>query len=436
MVWAASPNSTTAYDTDETAYTDAIDVTGDTVLEQSEVTYDASGNVIQTTGYARKHTEGGTGELTTSSARVHVHGQLVRRGEPSDRHGQLRHQRRQRVLAALQSARRAVTRCWSRPPSTTRPGSAYKTTDPAGKESRSVNSTMRAAPPNRSATTSDGNPATGTSDEDVTVEMAYNSDGQVTTLTAKNPTTGDQVTKYVYGTAVGGITPEIYRNDLLRAEIYPDSDDTTSLGNGADSTYDRIEYTYNIQGDRLDRKDQNESVHTYDMDKLGRVTHDRVTTLGTGVDGTVRRVSTTYDIRGLREKITSYDNATVGSGTVINELVYEYNDLGQATKEYQEHEGAKDASTLYVGYNYDTTAASGEYTKGLRPTSVRYPNARLVHLTYGTSGGTDDVLGRVEAIKDDSGGSPGTLVLGIHVFGRRHDRRGRLRAAGRETELR
>ena len=43
--------------------------------------------------------------------------------------------------------------------------------------------------------------------------MAYNSDGQVTTLTAKNPTTGDQVTKYVYGSDVGGITPEIYRND-------------------------------------------------------------------------------------------------------------------------------------------------------------------------------------------------------------------------------
>ena len=108
---------------------------------------------------------------------------------------------------------------------------------------------------------------------------------------------------------------------VLRAEIYPDSDDTTSLGNGADSTYDRIEYTYNIQGDRLDRKDQNGSIHTYDLDKLGRVTHDRVTTLGSGVDGTVRRVSTTYDIRGLREKITSYDNATVGSGTVLNELV-------------------------------------------------------------------------------------------------------------------
>jgi hypothetical protein len=46
--------------------------------------------------------------------------------------------------------------------------------------------------------------------------------------------TGDQTTTYVYGTAAGGITPEIYRNDLLRAEIYPDSDDTTSLGNGTE----------------------------------------------------------------------------------------------------------------------------------------------------------------------------------------------------------
>ena len=135
------------------------------------------------------------------------------------------------------------------------------------------------------------------------------------------------------------------------------------------------------------------------------------------MDGTVRRVSTTYEIRGLREKITSYDNATVGSGTALNELVYEYNDLGQATKEYQEHEGAQDGSTLYVGYNYDTTVSASEYTKGLRPTSVRYPNARLVHRTYGSSGSPADALGRVEAIKDDSGGSPGTSFSDYSYLG-------------------
>ena len=45
-----------------------------------------------------------------------------------------------------------------------------------------------------------------------------------------------------------------------------------------------------------------------------------MTTLASGVDGAVRRISTTYDIRGLREKATSYDDATVGSGNVVNEV--------------------------------------------------------------------------------------------------------------------
>ena len=80
---------------------------------------------------------------------------------------------------------------------------------------------MRAARPRQIDNYTDGNPATGSSDEDVTVEMDYNSDGKLTTLTAKNPTTGDQVTKYVYGTDTGGITPEIYRNDLLAGRDLP-----------------------------------------------------------------------------------------------------------------------------------------------------------------------------------------------------------------------
>src|SRR3990170_1099869 len=152
------------------------------------------------------------------------------------------------------------------------------------------------------------------SDENVTVETAYNADGQTLTLTAKNPTTGDQVTKYVYGADKGGITPEIYDNGLLRAEIYPDSDDTTDpLGNGPDGVYDRVEYKYNRQGERIEKKDPNGTVHQYDYD---------------------------------------------GSG--------------QPPREYQEHGGAKDGSTPYVGYNYDESASAGEFTKGLRPTSVRY----------------------------------------------------------------
>jgi len=59
-----------------------------------------------------------------------------------------------------------------------------------------------------------------------------------------------------------------------------------------------------------------------------------------------------------------------------------------------------------VEYGYDETEVPGEITKGLRPTSVRYPNNRLVHYTYGTSASDADVLSRLDAIKDDSAGSP------------------------------
>jgi len=103
--------------------------------------------------------------------------------------------------------------------------------------------------------------------------------------------------------------------------------------------------------------------------------------------------------------VTSDGPATVGN--VVNEVERHYGDLGRLAKEYQEHSGAVDGSTLYVECGYGGTEVSDELTKGLRPTSVRYPNGRLVHYTYGTSGGAADKLGRLEAIKDDSAGSPG-----------------------------
>ena len=117
-----------------------------------------------------------------------------------------------------------------------------------------------------------------------------------------------------------------------------------------------------------------------------------------------------YDLRGQVETLTSYDNATVGSGNVVNQVVCEYDEHGLLVKEYQEHDGAKDANTPYVGYNYDTTASSGVLTKGLRLTSLRYPNGRLVHYTYGSSGSTADALGRIAAINDDDSGSPGDAL--------------------------
>ena len=72
----------------------------------------------------------------------------------------------------------------------------------------------------------------------ITVETTYNADSLVATLTAKNPVTGDQTTRYEYGTTLAD--SDIARNDLLVAEIYPDAADAN----------DRVTYTYNRQNQR------------------------------------------------------------------------------------------------------------------------------------------------------------------------------------------
>ncbi len=286
-------------------------------------------------------------------------------------------------------------------------GQAYKTIDPKAREDRRefdalgrVTKTIQ--------NYMDGTPGAN-ADQDVTVETAYNADGLVSTLTAKNSTTGDQVTQYVYGTSLGGITPQIYRNDLLRAVIYPDSDDPAALdGNGTDGVYDRVEYKYNRQGQPIELKDQNGTVHEYVYDAVGRQVTDKVTTVGAGVDDAVRRIVRTYEVRGMVEHLTSYDASS--GGNVLNDVLRQYDTLGRPTNEYQEHEGAKDANTVYVQNAYVDFA-----TYGLRLASVRYPNGRKVFFDYSSTAGA--ALNRLDAIKDDNGGSPGNTLASYTYLG-------------------
>ena len=284
-------------------------------------------------------------------------------------------------------------------------GQAWKTIDPKGRDDRREFDAL-----GRLTSTIQNYVENGTgSDQNVTVETVYNADGLVSTLTAVNATTGNQVTTYVYGTDVGGISPEIYRNDLLRAVVYPDSDDPTTLdGNGTDGVYDRVEYRYNREGQPIEVKDQNGTVHVFSYDAVGRQTADVVTTVGTGIDDAVRRIAKTYEVRGMVEHLTSYD-ATTG-GNVLSDVLRQYDTLGRPTNEYQEHAGAKDASTLCVQNSYADFA-----TYGLRLASVRYPNGRKVFFDYSSTSGA--ALNRLDAIKDDNGGTPGNTLASYSYLG-------------------
>jgi RHS repeat-associated protein len=252
--------------------------------------------------------------------------------------------------------------------------------DDAGRQVRQV---MNCIDTGSSSSSSSG--ALESVDTNVTVLTAYNADGNVASITAVNAFTGNQVTQYVYGTTLSD--SGIASSQLKVAEIYPDSVDDD----------DRIIFAYNRQGEVTETRDQQGTVHAYDYDALGRQTQDRVTTLGTGVDNAVRRIASTFEVRGMRERLTSYDNATVGSGSVVNEVQFTYSDFGQITHDYQAHSSAVNTSTTpEVQYGY---ASGSENT--IRPTTITYPDGRVITYDYGASGGMDDVLSRIGSIVDD-----------------------------------
>ena len=389
------------------SYSDAGTITAQNkIFEQSLTTYDNAGHVLLTTSYQRFHNATATGKLnlptgadpkarvsyvanwydgagrstTTANYGTNDNVSVTRSDlppEPSDD-----------ILVTTTT----YNAC----------GEVAETTDPSGMITRTeYNDAGQTVRTIQNATLESGM----CSDTNVTVEQEYNLDGQLKNLIAKNPVTGDQITRYLYGTTL--TDSGIARHDLLVGEIYPDSIDST----------DRITYTYNRQGQRITMQDQNGSMHAYDYDKLGRQTQDRVITLGTGVDGTVRRLQTDYDARGNVEAVTSYDNATVGSGSAKNQVERTYNGFNQVTYSYQDHNGKHSVNTPEVRYLY---ASGSENT--IRRQGIIYPldmgdGPQMIEYKYTDT--DSDMLSRVDSLDEGQHAITGIAeyeYLGLNSF--------------------
>lgn len=223
-------------------------------------------------------------------------------------------------------------------------------------------------------------------------QFRYNADGKLVELVVQNETTGTQTTKWLYGTtkAESGVAS----NELVRAKIYPDSDDEGNpLADGPDTVFDRVEYRYNALGEVIEMKDQNGSVHEYIYDEAGRLHVDNVTTLGTGVDGAVRAIGRGYDQRGQLASVTSYSDTA--QTTVVNQVTYSYNGFGQVLSDVQSHAGATTGTTLRVGYEYENGTGNT-----VRQKKLVYPNGRAIHSFYDTGGTIDGLLDRVRELRD------------------------------------
>ena len=183
-------------------------------------------------------------------------------------------------------------------------------------------------------------------------------------------------------TVAGGST--INSNDVLNITTMPDGGTTVQQ--------------VNRQGEAILMTDANGTVHQYTRDQLARLTLDAVTHLPSGVDGAVLAIGLSYEVRSLLQKITSYAAASGPGSTVVNEVQNVYNEFWQLQKQYQEHSGAVNTSTsLSVQYGYADGSANT-----IRPTSITYPNGNILNFGYGTSGGKDDLLSRIDSIADGS----------------------------------
>ncbi len=256
------------------------------------------------------------------------------------------------------------------------------------------------------ASTESGTGGTDKSEDRVTY-ISYNGLNQITERAALDAngdgsTSDEQITTRLY--------EDSHDAALVTSIIYPDSTDTDSSGS------DQVKFEWNLDGSLERRTDQLETVIERTYNNRRQVEFQKVSTLASGVDGHVRSVKREYDSLARLEKVTSYANSD-GTGTVRNQILFEYNDLGQVKKSWQSHEGNKISTTPKVEYDYDLSALNSIYDDGARLNYVQYPDGRKIHYGYSTGGSASDRMSRVVSIAEDNGsGSPATTPLVNYAF--------------------
>jgi RHS repeat-associated protein len=370
-------------------YPDGGNVAKDTVVEQIDRTYDFAGNLIQTTNRQRYHNASGLGALGGPTGSQPL-ARVAHTAFYPDALGRVQATADFGTNGGVSLSRPATVPQRSDTVLVTNnvfddAGNLLSTTDPAGKTTQfSYDNVGRELQRVLNYAGSSG--AVGAClpslDVNITIETGYNSDGNVSQITARNSQTGDQVTQFVYGTSLNdsGIASSL----LKRYEVYPDS----VSGN------DQLAFTYNRQGQIATKTDQLGTVHAYEYDLLGRQIEDLVTTLAPGVDDAVRRIQTGYEVRGMVQTVTSSDIV----GTIANQVQLAYNDFGQLIADYQSHMWAVDvATTPKVQYSYTNAPSS------MRRVGITYPNGRSLGYNYGPARAINDACNRVETLFDNDG---------------------------------
>jgi RHS repeat-associated protein len=427
---------TVAY-TDDTAYSNADDVTGDKVLEEQQTYFDdATGLSLYTVSISRWHDDAsGTGALDSNadSDRSKVtEGNLTGRPQITamwyDELNRAVDTVAYGTFGMTGSGSAVFDRGLTNDGGTTAAqptrsatklrttytyndeGTLQQTTDPRGKVARTlyddagrktaeIRNFTNATPPIGTAVRDTDSYTRYTYANGLMTEMWVDFDGDGTKDTSG---TIDQVTTYTYGTTKGSGTGDsrISTGHLLQKVQYPDSSDATN---------DVVKHAYNAQGQAIYQKDQNGTEHVYEYDTAGRPTHDCVVNPGTDIDTSILRISTTYLSRGTVDTVTQYNHATVGSGTAKDQVQFTFDGWGNVTKFEQDVDSAIAASgraAFDVEYTYSKVTPTGGWPSVRRATMVNPTNSGwgTVQYDYGStsSGAINHSISRVETLERSS----------------------------------
>lgn len=396
-----------SYDASETSYANALTVTGDTVVEQSQAFYDSNHNLVAGANYLRLENDSSTsGALTAANSYATGSATWYDRANRPTGSADFGHESgstgtrylfntSNQVIDTDSDGIPDVSESSALLPNTSdnylatkleydAAGRSYRATDNKGRTTQITYDLM-----GRTVSTiqnyTDGVAGETETDTDRTTQNVYDGHGRLSKTIVLNPKGSgngveQQATTYLYESPFNGA--------WVTSTIFADSADTSSTGT------DQVKTSYDRLGRTSTTTDQRGVVHTFSYDSAGRALSDAVTTLPTGVDGAVRRLETTYDDLSRPLTLTSFDAAA--SGTVVNEVKFTYDGWGNVSKTEQAHGGAVGVGTPAVQYAYEDGAVSGE-AKFVRLRSVTYPSGRTVYYNYdGTA------VNRLASVSDDS----------------------------------
>jgi YD repeat-containing protein len=419
--------SYTSFDSNESlygGYSDADDVTNDTVIEQSRSCYDNGGRLVASVLYQRLESDNSsTGALNAGNSYAtdsvfwydkadrQIASAFYGRETAAERTAgtylfsgtAIRDTNANGIPDIAEGSAPSpntsddyiVTKTEYNPA-----GLAYRTTDNKGHVAETQFDLLGRT------TKTIGNYGDGAASETETdtnqiVELEYDSKGRLATQIALNPKGSgngveQQKTRYVYGSTIDAAWPT--------AVVYPDSTDTVSWTNGAwviSSGSDHVATTYDQLGRKLTTTDQRGVIHAFAYDSAGRLSSDAITTCPAGVNDDVLRIHFGYDDVGRVQTLTSYDDDS--GGNIVNQIKYTFDGWGNVVKSEQAHDGAVTTGTPAVQYAYED-GADGSVAKYVRLDYVTYPDGRVVYYNYPTSG-VGSVLSRLDNIADNSSGT-------------------------------